>query len=285
MKNGICYKSVSVIFVSAFVLLSFTFVDGQTWNSNAGGYNGGYGQVYSTWGLANATQNMEFTMKMAMQRSMARIQMEKQFGKKRTAEAIANANKYSNSTNSRQKQSANVNVEKPRVVNNYGVFKPVSTVDTGKLLADTLSETPEEKALLKRIYTETKNAFEKQVAGKGWKNNIAGGLTFFIVTSATVYHDTPEPSDETVDALYNAINESIDEIPKFGKLPDQTKQEFYNKMIGFSGLLLAGYTEGKQEENAETLAAYKQLSGILIELVLKINPDNMSFKNGGFEIK
>lgn len=44
------------------------------------------------------------------------------------------------------------------------------------------------------------------------------------------------------------------------------------------------YTEGKQNEIAETIAAYKQLSGILIELVLKINPDNMSFKNGSFEL-
>ena len=46
-------------------------------------------------------------------------------------------------------------------------------------------------------------------------------------------------------------------------------------MIGFAGLLLAGYTEGKQSENAATLENYKKLAGMLITLVLKTDPDNL----------
>lgn len=276
MKRKTKVKVLSYGLTTVFVLLGTMSADAQTWNSNAGGYNGGYGAVYNSWGLANAAQNMEFTMKMAMQKSMARIQMEKQFGKKRTAEAIAHANRSSNSTNSPSQRSGS-NVAKPHVVRNYGVFKPSSKVDTGKLLADTLGETPEEKTLIKGIYTSTKSAFEQQAAAKGWKNNIAGGLTFFIVAASTVYHDSTEPSDETVDLLFSAVNESIDEIPEFGKIPDQTKQEFYNKMIAFSGIILATYEEGKQNDDPETIATAKKLSAMFIEMVLKTDPEKFKF--------
>ena len=74
------------------------------------------------------------------------------------------------------------------------MFRPDATVDTGNAMADALGETPEEKALIKQIYTATKAAYEKEAASKGWKNNIAGGLTFFTVTAMTVYRDAEEPS-------------------------------------------------------------------------------------------
>lgn len=51
-------------------------------------------------------------------------------------------------------------------------------------------------------------------------------------------------------------------------------------MIGFAGLLLAGYVEGKQANDAATLKLYSQLAGELIKMVLKIEPERLQLKDG-----
>ena len=171
--------------------------------------------------------------------------------------------------------------------------KPSSHLDCVLLLHQLLSEEqhlsklllvkkePEAlEALVKQIYTSTKTAYEKEAAAKGWKGNIAGGLTFFTVVAMTVYHDAEEPSDAALDAHFKTLNAALDETPGFADLSNKEKQGFNNVMIGFGGILLAGYAEGKQNADAETLANYRKLAGMLIEMVLKTDPKNLRLVNG-----
>lgn len=275
MPRKMIQKLMFFVGTGVFVLMSFGVSKAQMWNANAGGYNGGYGQVYSSFGMALATKNLQDSMNMTLQQSMMRMAMEKQSGKKAVVEAEANAARRSGKT----PNAGSALPENAPIVRNYAVFKPDAGIDTGKLFAETLGETAEEQRLIKQIYAATKTAFEKQVAPKGWKNNYAAGLTFFIVTATTVYHDAAEPSDEAVNRLYKALNQVIDENAEFGKIPNRDKQEFYNKMIGFSGLILATYTEGKQNNDAATVKAAGQLAGVLIEMILKTPASKIRFEN------
>jgi hypothetical protein len=244
---------------------------GQTYNSNTGGYNTGYGHMYGSLGMAMATQNLYNSMQIQMQRAMMREAMIKQFGKAAVEKA---EREPAGST------ASAIKVPPPRVVRNLGKFRPYAMVDTGKLLGDTLGSSPEEKALLKQIYTTVKGGYEKEVSAKGWQNNIAGALTFFIVSSATVYHDDPEPTDETVKALYEAINASIDEIPEFGKMPNKDKVAFNNLLVAFAAIPLATYAEGKQNGDAATVKTAGQLAGQLLQMILKTDPSKIRFENG-----
>ena len=56
-------------------------------------------------------------------------------------------------------------------------------------------------------------------------------------------------------------------------------------LIGFSGLLIAGYLEGKQNNDAATLASYKKLSGMLVEMVLKTDPENIRVEDNRILLK
>lgn len=251
----------------------------QTYNSNSGGYNTGYGTVYGTFGLAQATQNMYNTMQMNMQRAMMRSAMIKRHG----LPAVEKAEREAAGSGRSQTTSSGITVSPPRVVRNYGKFRPDATVNTGKLLGDTLGTTPEEKALLNQIYTAVKASYDKEAAAKGWQNNMAGALTFFIVSSVTVFHDAEEPSEDAVSALYEAINQTLDEIPEFGKMPNKDKQAFNNVLIGFAAIPLATYSEGKQNGDAATLKVAGQIAGQLIELVLKTKPENVRFEGGSIK--
>ena len=280
--NRTTYKSLGgrALFF-AFVLLSVTALHAQTYNAYSGGYSTGYGTVYGSFGLAMATQNMYNTSQMQMQKLMARQAMINKWGRAAVekAEREAAARKSSGSTASAA-SNPQIVVPPPRVVRNHRVFRSDPTVDTGKAMADALGDTPEEKALITRIYTGTKTAYDAQAAAKGWKNNLAGGLTFFTITAMTVYHDTDEPTDDAVDNYYKVLNAALDEMPEFANVANKDKQNFNNMTIGFGGLLLAGYMEGKQAGDATTIETYRKLAGGLIKLVLKTDPDNLRIENG-----
>lgn len=278
-----------LIFASAMVFLSNNIANAQTRNTYGGGYSTGYGTVYGSFGQAMATQNIYNTMQMQMQKTMARNAMIKRWGlaavEKAEREAKSGSTSGAKSSGPSTSSNAKIVVPPPPVVRNHGVFRPDATVDTGKALADALAETPEEKALIKRIYTATKAAYEKEAALKGWKNNIAAGLTFFTVTAMTVYHDAAEPGDDAVNNYFKVVNGALDEMPEFAAVSNKDKQGFNNMLIGFSGLLLAGYVEGKQNNDAATLATYKKLGGMLIEMVLKTDPENIRLENNQIVIK
>ena len=291
MKRKSYKKLAILIFASTMVFLSKNIANAQTWNSNAGGYSTGYGTVYGSFGVAMATQNIYNTTQMQMQKTMARNLMIKKWGLAAVEKAEREAGSGSSSP-SRTKTSGSsassgskIVVPPPPVVRNHGVFRPDASVDTGKALADALADTPDEKALIKKIYTATKAAYEKEAAVKGWKNNIAAGLTFFTVTAMTVYHDAEEPIDDAVNTYFKVVNISLDEISEFATVTNKDKQGFNNMLVGFSGLLIATYSEAKQNNDAETLATSKKLAGMLIEMVLKTDPENIRIENNQIVMK
>jgi hypothetical protein len=288
MKNKNYKQLAALTFVFAFLSVGTT--NAQTWNSNSGGYNTGYGTVYGSFGQAMATQNIYNTMQMQMQKTMMRNAMIKKWGLAAVEKAEREAGSRSPSS-SRSKasgssaSSGSIVVPPPRVVRNHGVFRPDPTVDTGKALADALAETPAEKALIKQIYTATKAAYEKEAASRGWRNNLAAGLTFFTVAAMTVYRDAEAPSDDAVNNYFNVVNSALDDMPEFATVANKDKQGFNNMLIGFSGLLLAGNLEGKQNNDAATIANYQKLAGMLIEMVLKTDPANLRIENGQIVMK
>jgi hypothetical protein len=265
------YKNLAIlIFASALVFLSNSSANAQgMYSSSSGGWNTGFGTVYGSHGYALATQDMYRVMQRQANQNM-----------------IRDVTKSSSRTKNTGSSSGSKTVAPPaRVVRNYGVFRPDATVDTGKALADSIGETPEEKAFLKKIFTATKTFYEKEAAAKGWKNNIAGSLTFFTATAMTVYHDGDEPSADAANNYFKAVNSALDEMPDLAKATNKEKQAFNNVLIGFSGILLTGYTEAKQTNNAETLDSSKKLAGMLIELILKTNPENITIKDNQIAVK
>jgi len=277
MKIRNCKNLAALTFALAFLSVGTT--NAQT--PNAWGYSTGYGNVYGSYGLASSMQSMYNVARAQSQRTNSRNAMIKKYG----LGAVERAEREAASRSSSSPSNPQIVVPPPPVVRNHGVYRPDPSVDTGKALADNLGDTPQEKALIKQIYAATKAAYEEEAASKGWQNNIAAGLTFFTVTAMTAYHNAEVPSDEAVNTYYQVMNVALDEIPEFAAVANKDKQAFNNMLIGFSGTLLAVYTEGKQNNDAATLATSKKLAGMLIEMVLKTDPENLRIENGQIVMK
>ena len=276
MKITNCKNLAALTFALAF--LSVGNANAQT--PNAWGYTTGYGNVYGSFGLASTMQSMYNVARAQSQRTTARNAMIKKYGLAAVEKAEREAGTKTSAPSNPQ-----IVVPPPPVVRNHGVYRPDPSVDTAKALADNLGDTPQEKALIKQIYAATKAAYEKEATLKGWQNNIAAGLTFFTVTAMTAYHNAEEPSDEAVNTYYKVMNVALDEIPEFGAVANKDKQAFNNMLVGFSGMLLAVYMEGKQNNDAATLSTSKKLAGMLIEMVLKTDPENLRIENGQIVMK
>lgn len=279
MKRKSYKKLAALTFVLVFLSVGIT--NAQIQSAGGGYYVAGYGTVYGSFGQASAAQSRMYdAVKSQNRRTTERNASIQKWGlaavEKAEREAASPATSRSN---------PQIVAPPPPVVRNHGLFRPDPTVDTGKALAEALGDTPEEKALIKRIYASTKTAYEKEAAVRGWKNNIAAGLTFFTVAAMTVYHDGGEPSDEAINTYYKLINTALDEIPELGAATNKDKQGFNNTLVGFGGLLFASYSEAKQNNNANALATSKKLAGMLIEMVLKTEPDNLRIENGEIVMK
>ena len=277
MKRKSFKKLAALTFALTFLSVGITNAQTQ----NAYGWSTGYGTVYGSYGLASTMQSMYNVARAQSQRTSSRNAMIKKYG----LAAVEKAEREAASRSSSSTSNPQLVVPPPPVVRNHGVYRPDPSVDTGTALADNLGDTPEEKALIKQIYAATKDEYEKEAALRGWKNNIAAGLTFFTVTAMTAYHNAEEPSDEAVKTYFQLMNVALDEMPEFAAVANKDKQGFNNMLIGFSGMVLAIYSEAKQNNDAASLATSKKLAGMLIEMILKTDPENLRIENGQIVMK
>jgi len=74
-------------------------------------------------------------------------------------------------------------------------------------------------------------------------------------------------------------------MPEMATVANKDKQGFNNMLVGFGGILLAAYLEAKQNNDAAALATSKKLAGMLIEMVLKTDPENLRIENGQIVLK
>lgn len=268
-----------LILAMFFVLAGYNTANAQIWNSNAGGYNGGYGQVYQSFGLAQATLNMQQTTQMQIQKLMMQQAMEKKWGKEAVAKAQRQNGTNSGASNTKSNSSSSQSVTtKPAPLKNYAYFQPVAQNNNLQLIADTIGSTAEEKTLLKQVFAATKDGFNEEVKFKGRKYNLAASMTFFIASTLTVYHNAPEPTEEATENLFKALSQMIDETPDMESVPNKDKQFLHDTFISFSGLVLAGFIEAKESNDKNSLKAYQQLAGGLLLEILKINPDKTKFE-------
>lgn len=269
-KFLIMLRSAKKLVLSAAVLFltAFAAVDA---NAQA---EAGLGRVYSNAGASEAASRMRAGLGASLQKAVERSKANK--AKAKPAAGSAKSRTATRTATVRTKTPA-----RTTTLPEPTYFKPDAKINVAKAVADELGSNKAEKDALLVLFTATKVAFESEVAAKGRQNNLSAAVTFFIVATSTVYHDTPEPSDETVEQLWDGLNMVLDENDAVAAMSDADKQQVYETLIVFSGLVYAGYLEGKQSGNQQTAAVYRQLAGTLIETVLQTSPDKLKFGANG----
>lgn len=278
---------IGTMIFAAILVFSISSSAQGFYSMGGGSYMTGYGKVYGSFGSAMATQQMYQTVQLNLQRSMARAAMVKKWGEAAVRKAEAEAGQKSSAGAAKPVAASNPQIVVPPAApapKYYGKFQPDPSVNMAVTISNTLFEKPEERNQLKQVIELVQAAYKQEAAKKGWNNNVASGMTFFLISMATVYQDAPEPDDAATDAIYQAVNQAIDTVPEFARASNKDKNTVNDMLVGFSALPLATYMEGKQSNNQESIAVAKALAGEMIKLVLKTDPANVRFDNKSLKI-
>lgn len=241
----------------------------QTWNSAAGGYNTGYGTVYGSMGLAMATQQIYNTTQLNMQRAMARQAMINQFG----LAAVEKAEREAAAGKAPAVQGPKVSAPPPP--RNFGRFKPEPSLNVAGEIANALGQSPEDRKTIRDLVKATRQAFETGESTKSWRNNVAGAMAFFYLSTAQIAQDAPDPSDAGTQAAFLAFNQTLDSTPDFAKATNREKAQLYETLIGFTALPLAIYVDAKERNDAEQLGQAREIATSLLKLVLNLDANKV----------
>lgn len=170
------------------------------------------------------------------------------------------------------------------MVPSFTEFIPSQNTGFETTFANSIGGTEQEREFIRQVVITTKTAFEKEVAAKGRPNNLAAAMTFFVATMATVYHNDPEPSDPAIDKLWDGLNGTLNELPGVAGMTDAEKQVMYDTLVAYSGLVLTGHMVAAQTGDADIRKIYKTLAGVLIQTVLKTDPEKLRFTSTGLNV-
>ena len=165
-----------------------------------------------------------------------------------------------------------------------GFFRPIPNSGVDRELANSLSQKPDERQALLLIFREVKKSYDAEAAKIGQANNVAGALTFFIASCVTAFNDAPEPSELATENLLAAINELAVATPALSRASDREKQLMNDRLIYVGGLILAGYLNGKQTNDADSTMQFRLLAGIALQAALNLEPQKLRFDETGLVV-
>jgi tRNA_anti-like len=160
-------------------------------------------------------------------------------------------------------------------------FRPTGTQLKTREIANLIDAgNPQVLALMTTLLTE----YEKGARAAGKPNDLALALSFFLATNASVYHDGGQPPDAQMLDLREVIADALLEGNAMNGITDRHKQEMYESLVLFTGFALAAYQEGKEGNNAASVAVGRQLAGQNLLAVTGISPDKITFTAQGLSI-
>ena len=117
--------------------------------------------------------------------------------------------------------------------------------------------------------------YEAEARRLGRPNDFALALAVALAVNSSVYNGTPEPSDERLLEIGDAIGELMAEQNIFAGSPERQKQEMYESMVIFTILVQAGAGEAKENKDAAGVETYRQLAGKVLQSISGLPPEKI----------
>lgn len=152
-------------------------------------------------------------------------------------------------------------------------FTPVAGDDAVKQLADSLGNSPEQRRQILQLAGAGKEMFALKYKGR-WQNTIAGAMTFFIASVATVQSGR-EPDAEAQQRLFDALNASLAQSD-IARASDVDKTALYDVLLASAGLPLVFYVDGRQHGNAAQVEQARTMAAGFSRKLLHVEPQALS---------
>jgi hypothetical protein len=173
---------------------------------------------------------------------------------------------------STSKVSANENRQGPDAARSLTFNATPSRLKLDTIVMD-LGGSTEQRAQTKQLLNQVLDAYDKESATLGYKNDLPLSFASFIMMSAAAYRGTDVPGDEKLIELRSVIAESAVESGVFKSITDRQKQEMSEILIVFGTLAFSGYSQSKQTGDTASMNSFRQLGAQNLKTILGLNPD------------
>jgi hypothetical protein len=158
-------------------------------------------------------------------------------------------------------------------------FRSTGTQLRTQAFADFLSSggTPETKKQMIAIISTLLTEYEKAARAQSKPNDLALATTAALVYNSSIYNDTPEPDDDRIMGIRDAMAELMAEDGTFTSMIDRQKQELYENLVISTMLAKVGYEEAKRTGDKNTMESYRNLAGQTLQAVSGLPPEKINF--------
>jgi hypothetical protein len=164
-------------------------------------------------------------------------------------------------------------------------FQPTGTRLLTPKLVESLGKTQVQKDQVSALVTAIFQEFDKQAQKLGKPNDLAFALSYFLAQNATLYRGKPDPKDEQFLELRETVAAAMGQSGGFAKMTDRQKQETYEMLVSYTGLVYATYLDAKQRGDKDTMKTMRELAGLNLKSITHIEPERINFTDQGFTIK
>jgi hypothetical protein len=128
-------------------------------------------------------------------------------------------------------------------------FRPMAAQIMPLRLADDPTLSPAERQQMAALYSDLLTFYHDWLIEEGeqrLQNNVAGAMTYLLLTSHYVLNDGEEISQADQESILQSFNEALASDAHFQTLSAQGKQELYETLVISAALPLALYVEGHE---------------------------------------
>lgn len=137
-------------------------------------------------------------------------------------------------------------------------------------VTDELGSTALEKKQMLQLADMGRQLFEKKYAAKGWTNDLAGAMTFFIVVTATV-HTGKEPDPAAQDRLFSSLTNALGQS-ELARASAEEKTALYDTLVTCGGMPLLFFLDGTAQKDANELKQARALVTTFSKKLLGAEP-------------
>jgi hypothetical protein len=175
---------------------------------------------------------------------------------------------------------AEVPKKTPAQIDGAARFRSTGTRLRTQAFADFLSSgSAETKKQMIAIISTLLTEYEKAARAQGKANDLALATTAALVYNSSIYNGTPEPDDDRIMEIRDAMAELMAEDGTFASMTDRQKQELYENLVISTMLAKVGYEEAKKTGDKNTMESYRTLAGQTLEAVSGMPPEKIDFSS------
>lgn len=162
-------------------------------------------------------------------------------------------------------------------------FKPTGKRVLVADLAANLTKDAEQQAVLRTVFEDGLEAYEKEAAKDGFTNDLAGAMAFFLGTAYYVSHDGQEPDDDGLTLVARQLQQALD-TPDMKAVKDLDKQKLYELLVGMGTFVAVTWQSAVQSGDDALKKQMKDVADSILKSSFKLDPARVRITAAGLEL-